>query len=189
MMPDTADDPARRGLVLLGRIAGAHGIRGEVRINSFTAAPEDIAAYGELTDGRGRVFVIERLRPVKGTAVAAQLQGVRDRTAAEALHGTELFVERAKLPEPDEDEWYYEDLIGLEAVTGEGELAGRVLAVQNFGAGDLLEIRRAEGEPRESLFVPFTKAAVPVVDVKGGRVVIVPPQETDDEKNEAEDVD
>lgn len=184
-MPDTADDPARRGLVLLGRIAGAHGIRGEVRINSFTAAPEDVAAYGELTDGRGRAFVIERLRPVKGTAVAAQLQGVRDRTAAEALHGTELFVERAKLPEPDEDEWYYEDLIGLEAVTGEGELAGRVLAVQNFGAGDLLEIRRTNA--RETLFVPFTKAAVPVVDVKGRRIVIQPPPETGDEEDGAAD--
>lgn len=185
-MPDPAgpsDDPAKPRLVLLGRIAGAHGIRGEVRINSFTAAPEDIAAYGPLTDGRGRDFVIERVRTVKGMAVAAQIAGVRDRAAAEALRGADLFVERARLPEPDEDEWYYEDLIGLEAVTAGGESVGRVQAVQNFGAGDLLEIRVPGA--RQTLLVPFTKAAAPLVDIKGGRIVIDLPETLEAEEPES----
>lgn len=116
-----SDDRSGGEFVLLGRISGAQGIRGEVKIASFTAAPEDIAAYGSLTDGKGRRFVIERLRPLKGTAVAAQLAGVADRTAAESLTGVELYVERAKLPVPEEDEWYYTDLIGLKVFSPEGK--------------------------------------------------------------------
>ncbi len=163
------EDEADR-LVLLGRIAGAHGIRGEVKINSFTGIPEDIAAYGALVDGKGRSFIIERLRPMKGMAVAAALAGISDRTAAEALRGVDLHVERARLPETDEDEWYYTDLIGLAAVSPDGEAVGEVVSVQNFGAGDLLEIRPAEGE--RTVLVAFTKACVPVVDIKGGRVIV-----------------
>lgn len=176
-MPD--DAKGKDDLVLLGRISGAHGIRGDVKITSFTAVPEDVASYGLLTDGKGRSFTIERLRPLKGMGVAAQLQGIADRNAAEALKGVELYVERSKLPEPDEEEWYYSDLVGLAAVNADGETVGEVVAVQDFGAGDLLEIRRP-GE-RHTLLLPFTKASVPVVDVKAGRVVIVPPEEIGDD--------
>lgn len=187
-MPDNADQSDANvptDFVLLGRIAGAQGLKGEVKVNSFTAAPEDIAAYGPLSDGKGQAFVIESLRLLKGMAVAVQFEGVRDRTAAEGLKGTELYAERAKLPEPEEDEWYYADLIGLAAMSPEGEEIGKITAVQNFGAGDLLEIKPADG--RQSLFVPFTKAAVPVVDVKAGRVVVHPPQEIEGEPGNDQD--
>jgi 16S rRNA processing protein RimM len=165
--------------VLLGRIVDAQGLKGEVRINSFTGAPEDIAAYGPVSDGAGRSFVIERVRPLKGGAVVAQLRGVTERTAAEALKGTELFVARAVLPEPDEDEWYYEDLVGLKALAPDGAEIGAVVAVQNFGGGDLLEIKPADSA--KTVFVPFTKAAVPVVDVKGGRVVVEQVEDEDEQ--------
>jgi 16S rRNA processing protein RimM len=178
---DNGDD-AGSGLVLLGRITGAHGIRGEVKITSFTAAPEDIASYGVLTDGKERHLTIEALRPLKGMSISARIAGIRDRNAAEALKGMELFTERARLPETDEDEWYYADLIGLEASTPEGERLGEIIAVQNFGAGDLLEIRGDEGG--RSVLVPFTQAAVPVIDVKGGRVIVDQPEDMDDAPDE-----
>ena len=169
---DDESEPERicDGLVLLGRVTGAHGIKGEVKVTSFTEAPEDIGAYGPLTGKDGQSFIIESLRPLKGMAVVVRFAGLADRNAAEAFKGTELYVERAKLPEPDEEEWYYADLIGLTAVSTEAEVIGRVAAVQNFGAGDLLEIERG-GEP-ETLLVPFAKLAVPVVDVRGGRIVV-----------------
>ena len=166
-------------LVLLGRIAGAQGLRGEVKINSFTASAEDIAAYGPLSDGKGRQFVIERVRHLKGGTVVASLAGVKDRDAAEALRGTEFHVARDQLPQADEDEWYYEDLVGLNAVSPEGETIGEVLSVQNFGAGDLLEIRLKD--ERQSRFVPFTRGVVPDVDVKNGRVVVDLPEEVDEQ--------
>ncbi|WP_088345444.1 MULTISPECIES: ribosome maturation factor RimM [Rhodomicrobium] len=169
---------ATSSLVLLGRIAGAHGLRGEVKINSFTAAPEDIAAYGPLTDPAGRSFTIRSLRPLKGGAVTAQLAGISTRDAAEALRGTELYIEREKLPEPDPDEWYYEDLIGMAAVSPEGAPIGEIVAVQNFGAGDLLEIRSPDA--RQTLFVPFTEATVPVVDIEARQVTVLLPEEIDD---------
>ncbi len=180
-MPDRAggDDEAGGRLVLLGRIAGPHGVRGEVRLTSFTAAPEDIATYGPLIDGKGRRISIEALRPLKGVTFAARIAGVADRTAAEALAGAELHVERARLPEPDEDEWYHADLIGLAAFRMDGGKLGEVIAVQNFGAGDLLEIRRIDGGG--TLLVPFTKAAAPVVDVKNGRIVVDEPEDKSDD--------
>ena len=177
MANEPDDEPS--GLILLGRIAGAQGLRGEVKINSFTADPEAIAAYGPLTSPDGRRFVIERVRHLKGGSVVAALEGVRDRGAAEALHGAELYVARDQLPDSDEDEWYYEDLIGLKAVSPEGDEIGEVVSVQNFGAGDLLEIRPADA--RQSVFVPFTKAAVPLVDVKQERIVVDLPEEEDDQ--------
>jgi 16S rRNA processing protein RimM len=165
------------GLVLLGRIGAAQGLRGEVRIATFTESPDNIAAYGALRDGKGRSFTIEALRPLKGALVVARLAGVNDRTAAEALNGVELFVEKARLPEPDENEWYYDDLVGLKAVSPEGAEIGEIAAVQNFGAGDLLEIRMSDG--RQMAFVAFTEAAVPEVDIKAGRVIVLMPQEID----------
>ncbi|MBX2806218.1 MAG: ribosome maturation factor RimM [Hyphomicrobiales bacterium] len=165
-------------LVLLGRIAGAHGVRGDVKITSFTAMPESIGSYGALSDGKGCRLTIEVLRPLKGTSVSARIAGVKDRNGAEALKGVELFVERAKLPETDDDEWYYSDLIGLKAVTPEDERIGEIIAVQNFGAGDLLEIRReASGK---TVLIPFTEIVVPVVDIRAGRVIIDEPEEMGD---------
>jgi 16S rRNA processing protein RimM len=149
-----------------------------VKITSFAAAPEDIASYGALTDGKGRQLTIEALRPLKGMSVSARISGVTDRNRAEALKGVELFIERARLPETDEDEWYYADLIGLAAVTPEGERIGEIIALQNFGAGDLLEIRASKGG--RTVFVPFTQAAVPVVDIKGGRAIVDIPEDRDD---------
>jgi len=132
-----------------------------------------------ITSPDGRRFVIERVRHLKGGSVVAALEGVRDRGAAEALHGAELYVARDQLPDSDEDEWYYEDLIGLKAVSPKGDEIGEVVSVQNFGAGDLLEIRPADA--RQSVFVPFTKAAVPLVDVKQERIVVDLPEEEDDQ--------
>ena len=173
----TGSPRASAGLVLLGRIGAAQGLRGEVRITTFTEIPENIAAYGPLRDAKGRSFIIETLRPAKGTQVVVRLGGIDDRSAAEALNGVELYIEKALLPEPEEGEWYFDDLIGLKAISLEGAEIGEIASVQNFGAGDLLEIRLSEG--RRIVFVPFTQAAVPEVDVKAGRVVVIMPEEID----------
>ena len=164
---------ARDQMVCLGRIIGAHGIRGEVKIDSFTELPEEIGAYGELSDESGaRTFEITELyEGPKG--ILARLKGVTDRNAAEDLRGMRLYVPRSRLPRlKDDDEFYQADLIGL-AAEADGAVIGTVRAVQNYGAGDLLEID-VPGR-KNSLLVPFTHAVVPTVDVKAGRVVIVPP--------------
>lgn len=164
-------DPNR--LILLGEIGTAHGIRGEVSIRTFTEEPADIAAYGPLCDKSGqRTFKIEALR-VASKAVIARLQGVNDRTTAENLRNTGLYVKRSQLPELEPGAYYHEDLAGLAAVEPEGAMLGTVLCVVNFGAGDLVEISRP-GE-RDTLLVPFTKEAVPQVDLQMGRVTVVLP--------------
>jgi len=155
--------------ILLGRIAGAHGIRGEVLIKTFTGRPEDIAAYGPLDDGGGRSFRIEAVR-VTGKGVVARLAGVRDRNAAEALKGAPLHVDRARLPPPAEGEFYHADLIGMAAVDTEGQALGEVVGVHNHGAGDILEVRLAQSGKTE--LVAFTDTFVPEVDVTGRRVVV-----------------
>ncbi len=162
--------------ICLGRIRGAHGLEGAVRLVSFTERPEDIASYGPLSDHSGRRrFVICDLRQI-GSGLVARLEGVRDRDAAEALKGLELFVPRTRLaPLPDEDDtWYHADLIGLRAYLADGSVLGTVTAVQNFGAGDLLDIR-TEADGR-SVLVPFTRAVVPEVDLAAGRLTIDPPE-------------
>lgn len=160
--------------MLLGRIAGAHGIRGEVLIKSFTAAPEDIGAYGALSTADGsRAFEIASARPTPKGGVVARLVGISDRNAAEALKGTELYVARDRLPPPSDDEFYYADLVGMTAVTPDGATLGEIVAVQNFGAGDLLEVRLA-GKAKTEL-LPFTDAVVPNVDVAARRVTVVLP--------------
>lgn len=173
MAPAVASTPPTV-MLCLGHISGAHGLKGEVRIESYTAVPEDIAAYGVLAseDGAQR-FEVLSLRPGKGGAVIARLAGVSDRDAAERLKGVRLYIERARLPEPETDEWYHGDLIGLAAIDADGQKLGDVVSVQNFGAGDLLEIRLADS--RKTGFVPFTAECVPHVDVKGGRLTVVPP--------------
>ncbi len=159
--------------ILLGRIAGAHGIRGEVLIKAFTAAPENVGAYGPLSDESGtRTFKLKSARATpKG--VVARLQGVDDRNGAEALKGIALYIERDRLPAAAEGEFYHADLIGLAAVNGDGKPIGEIVAVQNYGAGDLLEIRLAGSSKTE--LVPFTDAAVPEVDIAARRVVVVLP--------------
>ena len=172
--------PPRPERILLGRIADAHGIRGEVLIHSYATVQEDIAAYGPLSDAAGaRSFEIESTR---GTAkgVVVRLKGIGDRTAAEALKGTELYVDRDKLPAAAEDEFYHADLIGLDAVDPKGNALGKIVSVQNFGAGDLIEIRLA-GTGRTE-FVPFTETAVPSIDMSAKRAVVVLPPTTGDEE-------
>lgn len=170
-------DPDR--LILLGEIGSAHGIKGEVSIRTFTEDPADIAAYGPLSDKAGkRTFKIAGLR-VSAKAVIARLQGVDDRTAAEKLRNTGLYVKRSQLPELEPGAYYYEDLAGLAAVDPDGSVLGTVVGVVNYGAGDLVEISRP-GE-RETILVPFTKEAVPAVDIETGRVTVVLPKFADDD--------
>lgn len=155
--------------ILLGRIAAAHGIRGEVLIKTFTECPEDIAAYGPLDDGHGRLLNIKVVR-VTPKGVIARVAGVGDRNSAEALKGAELHVDRDRLPAPDDGTFYHADLIGLTALDPEGRAVGEVTGVYNHGAGDLLELRLAETGKTE--FVAFTDTFVPEVDLAGRRVVV-----------------
>lgn len=170
--------------VLLGRIKTAHGIRGEVLVTSFAEAPEDVAAYGPLMSADGKRSYELRVVRVTPKGVVARIKGVDDRNAAEALRGTELFVDRDKLPEPDEDEFYHSDLIGLDVVAPDGALIGSVVTVDNFGAGDLLEIRLAGTKRTE--YVPFTDAFVPAIDVEARKVTVVMPVASDNDGPEAE---
>lgn len=161
-------------MILLGRIVGAHGIKGEVVVHSFAHQPEDIAAYGPLSDKSGtRTFKLRVLRVTPKGAIIARIAGVADRNAAEALKGIELFVAREKLPEPGDGEFYHVDLIGLAAVAPDGTRIGEIVAVQNYGAGDLLEIR-IPGR-KETELVPFNDDFVPEVDVAAGTATVVMP--------------
>ena len=158
--------------VCVGVVAGAHGVRGAVRIKSFTAKPEDVAGYGPLEDESGRQrFSLRLVGATKGVLIG-WLSGVADRDRAEALRGLRLYLPRTALPPTDEEEFYHADLIGLDAVLGDGTPLGQVKAVHDFGAGDTLEIERPEGPPA---MVPFTKQVVPVVDLDAGRLVVDPP--------------
>jgi 16S rRNA processing protein RimM len=159
--------------ICVAQIGAAHGTRGEVKLRSFTADPMAVKDYGALESEDGTAtFRIEALRPAKGHLVA-RLAGLRDRTAAERLTNMRLFVPRERLPAPEADEFYHADLIGLAAVATDGRALGTVVAIHDFGAGDILELRQ-EGR-RETVMLPFTEATVPVVDVVGGRIVIDPP--------------
>jgi 16S rRNA processing protein RimM len=159
---------------MVGVIVGAHGVRGAVRVKPFTAEPASVGAYGPVEDEAGtRRFELRVVGEGKGVVIAT-MKGVEDRNAAEALRGLRLYVARAALPAPAADEFYHADLIGLEAVTPAGVPLGRVRAVHDFGAGDSLELDLATGG---TLLVPFTKAAVPEVDVAVGRLVVDPPEE------------
>ena len=159
-------------MVCVGAVAGAHGVRGLVRLKSFTEEPDGIVTYGPLWDERGeRRFVVTVTGQAKGQLLA-RIEGIADRDAAEALKGTRLYVPRDALPETDEDEYYFNDLIGLDADAADGIRFGTVRAVHEFGAGPLLEIALEAGG---TAMVPFTKAAVPTVDLAGGRLVVEPP--------------
>ena len=184
-------------LVLLGRFGAPHGVRGEIRLQSFTGDPLAIATYDSLTDNSGaRNFKLLSVRQQGKDMLVARVAGVDDRDGAEALNGVELYLPREMLPSPEEDEFYVADLIGLRAETPDGETIGVIVAVHNFGAGDILEIAPTHGPEKlsdfleeavrrkpggETLLLPFTKTTTPVVDVKAARVVVVPPAEAEGE--------
>lgn len=154
----------------VGAIAGAFGVKGEVRLKSFCTEPRDIASYGPLTtEGGDRSFTVKLTRPVTG-GFGARLSGVSTREQAEALRGTTLWAPREALPTLPDDEFYHTDLIGLEVFDTGGQLLGRVRAIYDHGAGDILEVTG-----RELLLLPFTRAIVPTVDLKAGRIIADPP--------------
>ena len=158
--------------ILLGVIGAPHGIRGEVRIKAFTGDPLAIADYGPLTDRKGRGFDISDIRPAK-EVVIARIKGVTTREAAEALNGVELFVARDKLSaSEDEDEFLHADLIGCSVIGPDGAVLGTVTAVENYGAGDLLDIETPDGR---SVLMPFTKAFAPRIDTAARRIEAEPP--------------
>lgn len=175
-----ADASERR--ILVGAVAGAHGVRGEVKIKSFTEQVRDVAAYGPVEDeSRTRRFAIKIRGEAKGLVIAS-LDGVADRNAAEAMKGLRLYVPRAALGKKPKrapkgtDRWFVADLVGLAAVDTQGAALGTVKNVANYGAGDILEVTTPTGD---SLLFGFTKRVVPTVDIEGGRVVIDPPVEVE----------
>lgn len=170
LMADPLASMAHPPRILLGVFGAPHGVRGQLRLKSMTGEPADIGRYGPLTTEDGsRTFRILALHPLKADMLVSRIEGVDDRDSAAALTNTGLYVERTRLPAPDEDEFYHADLIGLVAEDPDGSVLGRVAAVLNFGAGDLLAVRRDGSEDR---LVPFTRAFVPVLDFAGGRLVV-----------------
>jgi 16S rRNA processing protein RimM len=160
--------------ICVARIGAAHGVRGQVRLWTFTEDAFAVTRYGVLSTKDGaRQFEVTQAREAKGFLVAT-LKGVTNRNEAERLNGVELYVARDRLPATDVDEYYHADLIGLAAVTAAEEPLGRVVAIHNFGAGDIIEIAPASGP---TLLLPFSNAVVPTVDIAGGRVVIEVPAE------------
>lgn len=161
--------------VCVGAIAGAFGVKGEARLKSFCSTPEDIATYGPLwlEDGT-RSFTVTLTRPVTG-GMGARLTGLATKEEIDALKGATLWADRGRLPSLPDDEFYHTDLIGLPVFDAGGVQIGKVRAVQNFGAGDILEIF-APGR-KTTLMLPFTRAVVPTVDLKAGRIIADPPEE------------
>ena len=165
--------------VLLAAIIGAQGLKGEVKAKIFTEVPDALTRYGALHDRKGRMYEITALRPAKEGEAVIAFSGITDRSAAEALKGTELFIARDALPATDAEEFYHADLIGLEAQDSEGRVLGKVAAIHNYGAGDVIEITRADGD---SVMLAFTRETVPLIDIAGGRIRVAVPE--DDESND-----
>lgn len=170
--------------VLLAAVIGAQGLKGEVKVKTFTSSPDALAGYGPLHTKDGRRFTVRTARGTKPDEAVLSLAEIADRTSAEALKGTELYVPRTALPETDDDEFYHADLIGLRAEDAEDRAIGIVKAIHNYGASDVIEIARADGD---SLLLAFTKETVPVIDVPAGRIVIAVPR--DDEAEEQHGVE
>jgi len=161
--------------VTIGAIAGAFGVKGEVRLKSFCAVPEDIGQYSPLRDEAGKEYKFKISRAIKG-GFAARIEGIRYKDQADALRGIKLLAHRDQLPALPDDEFYHADLIGLEALDTGGALLGKIAAVLNHGAGDILEIR-GPGVDGQAL-VPFTLDSVPTVDLAQGRVIVDPPEDS-----------
>jgi 16S rRNA processing protein RimM len=163
--------------ICIGAIAGAFGITGEVRLKSFCSQPSDIGSYGPLSSEDGsHEFRITLTKPMTG-GFGARIAGVSTREEAEALRGVSLFVDRVRLPSLPDDEFYHADLIGLDVLDTGGDLLGKVIAVHNHGAGDIIEI--SSTRHKSALLLPFTKAIVPNVDLSAGRVIVDLPDETE----------
>lgn len=176
-------DAESRDRLCVGRVTGVHGVRGLLVVRPFTETAADVAAYGPVETGAGQSLDLT----IKGTKKAGLLvaaAGVTSREAAESLKGQDLFASRDALPPAGENEWYHSDLIGLEAVTPEGETLGRIIGIDDFGAGDLLEIAPARGP---SAYVPFTAEIVPSIDIAAGRIAVIPPAGTFDAGGRPED--
>src|SRR6201986_3108594 len=164
--------------ICVARIGAAHGVRGAVKLWTFTEDPLTVKSYGPLTTKDGtRQFEVTQVREARDHLVAT-LKGITTRDEAERLNGIELYIARDRLPATDDDEYYHADLIGLAAVNAANEPIGRVIAIHNFGAGDIIEIAPPQGT---TLLLPFTNAVVPTVDLSGGRVVIELPEEIEGE--------
>ncbi|GFE50417.1 ribosome maturation factor RimM [Roseobacter cerasinus] len=160
--------------VCVGAIGGAYGVRGELRIKSFCAVPEDIETYVPLTTESGeRIFHLALIRPIKNGFVA-RIAEVATKEDADALKGTQLFADRDQLPALPDDEYYHADLVGLEVLDTGGTALGRVKSVMDHGAGDILEVQRPGSS--ETVLLPFTLAAVPTVDLTAGRIIADPPE-------------
>lgn len=164
--------------ILVGAVIGAQGLKGEVKVKTFTTSPENLGAYGPLHSEDGREFKIVSARIAKADIAIARFKGIDDRDAAEALKGVQLYVRRDQLPATDIEEFYHADLVGLSAEDEQGRHIGKVDSIQNFGAGDVIEILRPDGS---DVLLPFRREFVPVVDVKAGRIVIAVPEETETE--------
>jgi 16S rRNA processing protein RimM len=163
--------------ICIGAISGAFGVTGEVRMKSFCSTPSDIASYGPLSNEDGsRSFRITLTKPVTG-GFGARIDGISTREAAEALRGTSLFVDRARLPSLPDDEFYHADLIGLDVLDTGGESLGKVIAIHNHGAGDIIEI--SSTRHKSALLLPFTSVIVPNVDLSAGRLIVDLPDETE----------
>jgi 16S rRNA processing protein RimM len=162
--------------VLVGAFGGPHGVRGEIRLKSYTQDAMSIAGFGALRDASGRFYEIAAARVLKDDLLIVTVKGVADRDAAQKLTNVKLYIARKDLPATNEDEFYCLDLIGLSAETRDGQVIGTIVAVPNYGAGDILEVAPPAGD---TLLFPFTRAIVPLVDLPGGKVIVEPPEETE----------
>ncbi|MBN9546710.1 MAG: ribosome maturation factor RimM [Alphaproteobacteria bacterium] len=163
--------------VLLAAIIGAQGLKGAVKVKLFTETPEALPSYGPLRDKRGKTYEITAFRAGKPGEAVISFSGIADRNAAEALKGTELFVDRDALPATGDEEFYHADLIGLDAHDSEGRVLGKVAAIHNFGAGDVIEILRPDGD---NVLLAFTRETVPTIDIAGGRILVAVPEDDED---------
>ena len=159
--------------VVVGAIGGAYGVRGEVRLKSFCAIPEDIETYSPLTDEAGQSYDLALIGSIKH-GFSARIAQVATKEQADALKGTQLYARRDQMPSLPDDEYYHADLIGLMVVDVGGETLGHVKAVQNHGADDLLEVTRPQSSA--TVLIPFTRAVVPTVDLDAARIVVDPPE-------------
>jgi 16S rRNA processing protein RimM len=162
--------------ILLAAVIGAQGLRGEVKVKAFTESPDSLARYRDLHTKDGRRFTVTAARATKPDEAVLTLAEIADRNAADALKGTELYIGRAALPDTEEDEFYHADLIGLRAEDAEGRVLGTVHALHNYGAGDVIEIARPDGD---SVLLAFTKDTVPTIEIAQGRIIVALPDETE----------